>query len=143
LFIAKFQHTYFESSPAQEGTQCNVSPFPMLTSGVYKASTHSLEICTKDVAEGTEIWLGPHGPLRTRCLQSAGSRAQFSVELPSTQDVIVTNHDLLTPDTHGSRSLELPIFFVRSDGVVYHSGRAVRCRVEENGDAGRWCLSDA
>lgn len=141
--IAKFQHTYFESSPAQEGTQCNVSPFPMLTSGVYKPTTHSLEICTKDVAEGTEIWLGPHGPLRTRCLQSAGSRAQFSVELPSTQDVIVTNHDLLTPDTHGSRSLELPIFFVRSDGVVYHSGRAVRCRVEENGDAGRWCLTDA
>jgi LAG1, DNA binding/Beta-trefoil DNA-binding domain len=142
--IAKFQYSYFESlAPKQDEPQCKITPFPTLTTAVYKPGSHSLDLWTKDVAEGTEIWLGPHGPLHARRLQCAGIQEQYTVELPSTQDVIVTNHDLLTPDTHGSRSLELPILFVRADGVVYHSGRAVRCRVEENGDAGRWCLTEA
>lgn len=141
---AKFQYTYFESlTPKQDEPQCKITPFPTLTTAIYKATSHTLDLWTKDVAEGTEVWLGPHGPLRSRLVQAAGVQEQYTVELPSTQDVIVTNHDLLTPDTHGSRSLELPILFVRADGVVYHSGRAVRCRVEENGDAGRWCLIEA
>ncbi|RUS16081.1 hypothetical protein BC937DRAFT_91627 [Endogone sp. FLAS-F59071] len=111
-----------------------------------------------------EVWLGPHGPLKYRIVRRSASTSGTSalqtttttsqlknhlpanyetsliVELPNTQDVLVTNHDMLLVNIHGGRTLELPILFVRNDGVVYHSGKCLVCYVEVNGDAGKWMV---
>lgn len=111
-----------------------------------------------------ELWLGPHGPLKYRIVRRSASTSGTSalqtttttsqlknhlpanyetsliVELPNTQDVLVTNHDMLLVNIHGGRTLELPVLFVRNDGVVYHSGKCLVCYVEVNGDAGKWMV---
>ncbi|RUP49152.1 hypothetical protein BC936DRAFT_143179 [Jimgerdemannia flammicorona] len=111
-----------------------------------------------------EVWLGQHGPLKYRVMRRSASASGPSalqttttpsqlknhlptnletslvIDLPNTQDVVVANHDMLMVNAHGGRTLELPILFVRHDGIVYHSGRCLVCFVEVNGDAGKWAV---
>jgi len=157
------------SSAFQSPTNYPITPFPILAnSPTYKPSSHTLELAITNFFSEThqqqpmEIWLGHHGPLKNRMVRrqppiapssSPGTTMQLKppsystyepvslvVDLPCTQDVISCNHDLLMPSGLNGRALELPILFVRHDGVVYHSNKACNVYVDGHGDNGKWSV---
>ncbi|KAI8332552.1 hypothetical protein BC941DRAFT_435859 [Chlamydoabsidia padenii] len=130
-----------------------LTPFPTLTSIQYQPSTHTLDIIGQHLMQAVpspkllELWLGSHhGPLLTTLQPQPEQPHQthLIVDIPSTQDLIVANHDRLVISPGGDhRTLELPLFLVREDGVVYHSGKALSWEMMlVNSDAGRWSIVD-
>jgi len=144
-----------------------ITPFPTLTSTpTYKPSTHTLDMNVSSFfsdahqQQPMEIWLGHHGPLKNRMTRriapsssspgatmqlkssyGSGEACSLVVELPPTQDIISCNHDLLFPSGLNGRALELPILFVRQDGVAYHSGKACSVYVDSyGGENGKWSV---
>ncbi|CAO3577520.1 unnamed protein product [Absidia cylindrospora] len=129
-----------------------ITPFPTLTSIQYDPSTHTLDLVGQHLMRAVpspkllEFWLGSHhGPLRTT-LQPQPKEPHLThvlIDIPSTQDLIVANHDRLINNHESShRTLELPLIMVREDGVVYHSGKALVCEMLVNSDTGRWSIAD-
>ncbi|SAM00230.1 hypothetical protein [Absidia glauca] len=127
-----------------------LTPFPSLTSIHYDPSAHTLDIVGQHFMQAVpspkllELWLGSHhGPLHTTIQPQPKQphETHLIVNLPPTQDLIVANHDRLSPGG-GNRTLELPLFLVREDGVVYHLGKSLACEVLGNGDAGLWYIVD-
>ncbi|KAI8098591.1 beta-trefoil DNA-binding domain-containing protein, partial [Halteromyces radiatus] len=128
--IATFEYTSPSSSSSSLNSRC-ITPFPVLTSIQYKPLTHTLDIVGQHLMQAVpspkllQFWLGSHhGPLRTTVQPqpSIPHRTHLLLDIPSTQDLVVANHDRLIND-NSSRTLELPLFLVREDGVVYHSGK--------------------
>jgi hypothetical protein len=130
-----------------------ITPFPVLSNIQYTPSSHTLEIIGHHLEQSTSamesptllsLWLGSHhGPLPTT-IQSTPppDQTHLLVNLPSTQDLIVANHDRLVNHDATSRTLELPLYFVRQDGVVYHSGKALHWELLVNSDTGSWSIVD-
>lgn len=130
-----------------------ITPFPVLSNIQYKPSSHTLEIIGQHLEQSISamesptllsLWLGSHhGPLPTT-IQSTPppDQTHLLADLPSTQDLIVANHDLLVNHGANSRTLELPLYFVRQDGVVYHSGKALHWELLVSSDTGRWSIVD-
>jgi hypothetical protein len=126
----------------------HITPFPMLTSIEYKQDDHTLDVVGQHLIQAApvprllDLWLGTHGPLITRISQPpqphTPHETHWSVQLPSTQDLLVANHDLLVTHPDGRRNLELALLLVRQDGLVYHTGKALSCDVLY--DAGRWTV---
>ncbi|CAO3644214.1 unnamed protein product [Cunninghamella echinulata] len=131
-----------------------ITPFPIITSIQYKPLTHSLDIIGQHLMQAVpspkllQLWLGSHHeplPITLQPQPPQPHQTHLLVDLPSTQDLIVANHDRLRPSTEnntGKRTLELPLYFVREDGVVYHSGKALICELLMTTDAGRWSIVD-
>ncbi|CAO3613394.1 unnamed protein product [Cunninghamella blakesleeana] len=152
-------HSYTKSASASSldstnnNTRC-ITPFPIITSIHYKALTHSLDIIGQHLMQAVpspkllQLWLGSHHePLKITLQPQPPQPHQthILVDLPSTQDLIIANHDRLKSSSNtnnGRRTLELPLYFVREDGVVYHSGKALICEMLINTDAGRWSIVD-
>jgi hypothetical protein len=133
------------SPPQQQPARC-ISPFPILSSVRYDTNNHTLDVVGHHLMQAApvprllDLWLGTHGPLNTRISSSTKqlNETHWTVDLPCTQDLLVSNHDLLVTHSDGRRSLELALLLVRQDGVVYHSGKALSCDVLN--DAGRWTV---
>ncbi|KAG0191124.1 hypothetical protein DFQ28_000872 [Apophysomyces sp. BC1034] len=134
------------SSPPPSPSR-SVTPFPILSTVQYHPSSHTLEIIGQHLIQAAptprllDCWLGTHGPLTIR--RRGGNPQHFMVDLPSTHDLLVANHDLLESETNGRRTLELPLLLARQDGMVYHSGKALICDILVNCDAGRWSVVTA
>ncbi|KAI8390067.1 hypothetical protein BD560DRAFT_379812 [Blakeslea trispora] len=126
----------------------HITPFPLLTNIQYDPQDHTLNVIGQHLIQAApvprllDLWLGTHGPLVTRVSQPPQSHTphetHWSVQLPSTQDLLVANHDLLKTFPDGRRNLELSLLLVRQDGLVYHTGKALSCDVIH--DAGRWTV---
>lgn len=139
------------TTPPQSPPRHITTPFPMLTSIEYKSETHTLEVVGQHLIQAApvprllDLWLGTHGPLVTRISQPpqphTPHETHWSVQLPSTQDLLVANHDLLVTHADGRRNLELALLLVRQDGLVYQTGKALSCDVVY--DAGRWSVVNA
>ncbi|KAI8338616.1 beta-trefoil DNA-binding domain-containing protein [Chlamydoabsidia padenii] len=149
--ISTFEYSFYDKQHATRLplSSRSITPFPLITSIQYKPSTHTLDILGQHLTQMTmdgsptllSLWLGSHhGPLHTT--QVGSDKTHLHVDLPCTQDLIVANHDRLV--NHGStyRTLELPLYFVRQDGVVYHSGKSLNCELLVNSDTGRWSITD-
>ncbi|KAL0076583.1 beta-trefoil DNA-binding domain-containing protein [Phycomyces blakesleeanus] len=157
--ISKFQYTYSDGSqqtttagqpspplsPLVPLSPRNLTPFPILSAVKYDPRTHRLNITGRHLRQATTgrllaIWLGTDGPLQLDVRSDSfelPNTSNLIVHLPPTQDLLVANHDLLTPDPDmgaGYRQLELPILLVRHDGVVYHSSKSLLCRLSDKGD---------
>ncbi|KAI9029818.1 hypothetical protein CLU79DRAFT_843223 [Phycomyces nitens] len=153
--ISKFQYTYSDESQPLVGQPSpplspslplsrSLTPFPLLSAVKYDPTTHRLNITGRHLRQATtgrllSIWLGTDGPLqldvRSDSLES--NTSNLIVHLPPTQDLLVGNHDLLTPDTDmgsGHRQLELPLLLVRHDGLVYHSSKSLLYRLTDQGE---------
>jgi hypothetical protein len=136
-----------ESTPPPSPPR-HITPFPMLTNIEYRQDDHTLDVVGQHLIQAApvprllDLWLGTHGPLITRISQPpqphTPHETHWSVELPSTQDLLVANHDLLVTYPDGRRNLELALLLVRQDGLVYHTGKALSCDVLY--DAGRWTV---
>lgn len=134
-------------TPPQSPAVRHITPFPILSHIEYKAD-HTLEVVGQHLIQAApvprllDLWLGTHGPLVTRISQPpqphTPHETHWSVQLPSTQDLLVANHDLLVTQANGRRNLELALLLVRQDGLVYHTGKALSCDVLY--DAGRWTV---
>ncbi|KAI8977028.1 hypothetical protein BDF20DRAFT_872497 [Mycotypha africana] len=113
---------------------------PLLVTDLQYQDNHTLHLTLHHATPQLDIWLGSHGPLKTRIQQHQPSyRTDLSVELPLTQDLLVANHDLLVTREDGHRILELPLLLVRSqDGTIYPTGKALLCDVVDN--AFRWSV---
>ncbi|KAI8074175.1 hypothetical protein BC940DRAFT_290221 [Gongronella butleri] len=127
-----------------------ITPFPILTAVKYQYESHTLDIVGQHLMQAVpspkllDLWLGSHnGPLKTTIQPQPQQPHQthLLIDLPSTQDLLVANHDRLVT-SNGRRSLELPLYLVRQDGVVYHSGKVLYCEMLLNSDAGRWSVVD-
>ncbi|KAI7848569.1 hypothetical protein BDC45DRAFT_522868 [Circinella umbellata] len=127
-------------------TRRSITPFPVVSSVLYKPDTHSVDIFGEHLIQAApdpqmlECYLGPHGSLSARHVSSqpeqpgsARHSTHVSVELPTAMEVLKDDSDnnttssiasLIPPSGHVKR-LELPLLFVRQDGVVYHSGKAI------------------
>ncbi|KAI8366454.1 hypothetical protein EDC96DRAFT_508152 [Choanephora cucurbitarum] len=126
----------------------HITPFPLLTKIEYNPQEHTLDVIGQHLIQAApvprllDLWLGTHGPLVTRVSQPPQSHTphetHWSVQLPSTQDLLVANHDLLKTFPDGRRNLELSLLLVRQDGLVYHTGKALSCDIIQ--DAGRWTV---
>ncbi|KAF7729570.1 hypothetical protein EC973_004245 [Apophysomyces ossiformis] len=133
------------SSPPPSPSR-SITPFPILTSIQYHASSHTLEIVGRHLIQAAptprllDCWLGTHGPLT---VQRRTGPQHLMIELPPTHDLLVANHDLLVSEANGRRTLELPLLLARQDGMVYHSGKALSCDILVNCDAGRWSVVNA
>ncbi|KAI9015655.1 beta-trefoil DNA-binding domain-containing protein [Phycomyces nitens] len=115
-----------------------IVPYPSLTFVEYNHSLHCLDVTGHHLLQATspprllEFWLGNHGPLKHT------NEALLRIELPPTQDLLVSNHNILQRQANGDRHLELPLVLVRQDGMVYPTGKSLSCAVLANGDASRW-----
>ncbi|ORX62723.1 hypothetical protein DM01DRAFT_1330851 [Hesseltinella vesiculosa] len=136
-------------SPGRPLPRC-ITPFPIITSVHYQHEKHTLDIVGQHLMQAVpspkllDLWLGSHhGPLKTTIQPQPQQPHQthLLIHLPSTQDLLVANHDRLVT-REGRRSLELPLYLVRQDGVVYHSGKVLYCEMLVNSDAGRWSVLD-
>ncbi|CAO3612051.1 unnamed protein product [Cunninghamella blakesleeana] len=136
-----------------------IIPFPMVSSVKYQNKNHTLQIIgqhliqhlpTSTHSQLLEFWLGgAHGPLRCSYQHTPSSsftqgngNIELDLDLPNTQDFLVSHHDLLRNQSNGDRAIELPLLMVRKDNVVYHSGKAIVCHVRSNGDT-HWSILDA
>ncbi|CAO3656339.1 unnamed protein product [Mucor hiemalis] len=134
-----------------QSPQRHITPYPILTSIEYKSDDHTLDVVGQHLIQAApvprllDLWLGTHGPLNTRISQPpqphTPHETHWSVQLPSTQDLLVANHDLLVTHSDGRRNLELALLLVRQDGLVYHTGKALSCDVLY--DSGRWTVVPA
>ncbi|CAO3695757.1 unnamed protein product [Rhizopus stolonifer] len=109
----------------------SIIPFPMISTIEYIPSTHTLKV---PQPSSLDYWLGRHGPLK--------KRTSCEIELPSIQEIIVNNHDLLYSHSDGSRSLELPLLLSRQDGFIYHSSKLLAYHFTQP-ELGRWSILDA
>ncbi|OZJ06411.1 hypothetical protein BZG36_00548 [Bifiguratus adelaidae] len=137
----------------------NGTAYPIVSKADYKSAFQSLDLTVANfwseddrTTPVMEIWLGKSGPLPYKVLSVLPSgnsekkrgrrRTLPETDTPATKDVVLTL-DLpnarsmaiqqLGPDPVSVRTLELPILFVRNDGVVFFSGKSVRCCVDGEG----------
>ncbi|ORY06973.1 hypothetical protein K493DRAFT_295736 [Basidiobolus meristosporus CBS 931.73] len=121
--ISKFEYTYLESLGP---TTRPITPFPSLScSPIYKPNTNTLELTIRHFHahdQPLEVWLGNHGPLDIRVIwPSVGS-----VVMKGHETVLVAHlpkHEELFDQNYGNahdHSIELPLLFVRDDGLVYN-----------------------
>jgi hypothetical protein len=135
------QHTPPPSPPR------HLTPYPLLTQIDYLGD-HTLNVIGQHLIQAApvprllDLWLGTHGPLITKISQApqphTPHETHWSVQLPPTQDLLVSNHDLLVTHSDGHRTLCLDLLLVRQDGLVYHTGKALSCDILN--DAGRWTV---
>ncbi|KAI9312612.1 beta-trefoil DNA-binding domain-containing protein [Dichotomocladium elegans] len=121
--ISKFEYSFHDASLSKQHTQSRsypvstISPFPILSSVQYNPESSILNLFGQHLLH-LEVWLGSHGPLVSRLVNSQaeqpGSSRQsnhVSVEVP---------RHLLSPQT-------IPLFFVRPETeITYHSGKALQ-----------------
>ncbi|KAI9252982.1 hypothetical protein BDA99DRAFT_520560 [Phascolomyces articulosus] len=121
----------------------SITPFPVVSSVLYKPTSHSVDIFGEHLVQAApdprmlECYLGPHGPLSARHVSSqpeqpgsARHSTHVSVDLPVAMDLLkgedtTSSAASLIPPSGNIKQLELPLLFVRQDGVVYHSGKAI------------------
>ncbi|ORX90867.1 beta-trefoil [Basidiobolus meristosporus CBS 931.73] len=112
--ISKFEYNYLESLGP---TTRPITPFPSLSCpAIYKPNTNTLELTIRHFHahdQPLEVWLGNHGPLDIRIIW------------PSVGSVVMKGHE--TP------FLELPLLFVRDDGLVYNVCQSLRYEQERHG----------
>ncbi|KAI7904037.1 beta-trefoil DNA-binding domain-containing protein, partial [Cokeromyces recurvatus] len=111
----------------------HITPLPLLTSVEYQYNHHTLNVVGQHLIQAApvprllDLWLGTHGPLLTRLSQPPQPHKpheiHWSVQLPSTRDLLAANHDLIMTKEN-KKSLELTLLLVRQqDGMVYHTGK--------------------
>ncbi|KAI9282673.1 beta-trefoil DNA-binding domain-containing protein [Sporodiniella umbellata] len=111
----------------------SIVPLPRLARIDYLAQSHTLRVVPQP-ATPLEYWLGRQGPLK--------KRSDLEIELPSIQDILIHNHDLLSIHPDGSRSLELPLLLSPQDGFMYHSSKLLSYHFTQP-ELGRWSILDA
>ncbi|KAI9344150.1 hypothetical protein BD770DRAFT_329165 [Pilaira anomala] len=159
--ISKFEYDYNENDLEEKMTEVaefkdvtpppsptrHTTPFPILSHIEYKSSDHTLNVIGQHLIQAApvprllDLWLGTHA-LVTRISQPPQPHkpheTHWSVQLPSTQDLLLSNHDLLVTQNDGTRSLELALLLVRQDGLVYQTGKALACNLSF--DTGSWSI---
>lgn len=154
--ISKFEYTFSEQQQSlqpsfhQQQQQRQLSPppspprsiipFPVISSVEYSPHQHSLRIIGQHLMQSSrllEFWVGTHGPLKTTLDHN------LTIHLPDTQELIVSNHDMLITRPDGARYFELPLLLVRQqDGFVYHSGKTLCYDIDVNCDYGKWSVNN-
>ncbi|KAK9762220.1 hypothetical protein K7432_012262 [Basidiobolus ranarum] len=134
--ISKFEYTYLETLGP---TTRPITPFPSLSSPpIYKPNTNTLELTIRHFHahdQPLEVWLGNHGPLDIRVIwPSVGS-----VVMKGHETVLVAHlpkHEELFGLNYGDvqeQFIELPLLFVRDDGLVYNVCQSLRYEQEQSG----------
>jgi hypothetical protein len=135
-------------------TNYPITPFPTLTSTpIYRQATNSIETTVGNFYYDTssyqassqpqpqqpmEVWLGQHGPLTTRVMRRPGMQTPtiqqqvvngalvndtgLVIDLPKIEELLRSSVKIRTTDRE---YIELPLLFVRMDGVCYHSKRSI------------------
>ncbi|ORX50466.1 hypothetical protein DM01DRAFT_1408993 [Hesseltinella vesiculosa] len=152
-FSSPGRHDVCRMSPPPSPPR-TLMPLPMVSSVHYHQ--HHLSIRGRHLTQPPhqessaspqllEFWLGgTHRPLPCvgqPVLDTHPGAMELTLAMPPTQDLLIAHHDLLINLPSGQRSMELPLLLVRKDSVVYHSGKALVCHVEQNGDT-RWSVLD-
>jgi hypothetical protein len=155
--ISKFEYSFNEQAPVQQQQQYQYSqtrqlspppspprsiiPFPTISSVEYVPQLHSLKLTGAfNSSSLLEFWLGTHGPLNVAQQQDSS----LNLSLPDTQELLVTNHDMLITRPDGARYFELPLLLVRQqDGFVYHSSKTLCYDIDVNCEYGRWSIHES
>lgn len=121
----------------------SIIPFPVISSIEYASQQHALKLVGQHLMQSSrllEFWLGNHGPLYTT---TDHHHHVLSIQLPDTQELIVSNHDLFITRPNGARYFELPLLLVRQqDGFVYHSNKTLCYDIDLNCEYGKWSVNN-
>ncbi|KAK9729376.1 hypothetical protein K7432_000341 [Basidiobolus ranarum] len=134
--ISKFEYNYLESLGP---TTRPITPFPSLSSPpIYKPNTNTLELTIRHFHahdQPLEVWLGNHGPLDIRVIWPSvgsvvmkGHETVLVAHLPKHEELFGSNYQ----HNYGP-FLELPLLFVRDDGLVYNVCQSLRFEQEQHG----------
>lgn len=143
--ISKFEYAYSEVQQPQisppPSPPRTIIPFPVISSIEYLQQQHSLKVIGQHLMQSSrllEFWLGTHGPLATTVENNL-----LSIQLPDTQHILATNHDMLISRPDGARYFELPLLLVRQqDGFVYHSTKSLTYDIDPNCELGKWSVNN-